>query len=81
MKELGASGLSNFGGAVSMLALATLSVVLRLILRLSARLPITFSDWLIILSLALFAVYCGMMIHCELSWRRSESYYVDLILI
>ena len=67
MKELSKSGFNNLWAAVSMLVLGTVSVGLRLLIRLSTKLPYALSDALIIASLAMLAVYCAMMINCESS--------------
>ena len=64
MKELSKSGFNNLWAAVSMLVLGTVSVGLRLLIRLSTKLPYALSDALIIASLAMLAVYCAMMINC-----------------
>ncbi|KAI1371050.1 hypothetical protein F4677DRAFT_321439 [Hypoxylon crocopeplum] len=62
MDGLSISGSMNFDSAVSMVALAVVSVALRFVIRLSARLPITRSDWLILVALAMDAVYSAIMI-------------------
>lgn len=62
MKTLSQSGLDNLGSTASFLAIGIVSVIIRFSVRCTTRLPITWSDALIVLALASFIVYAALMI-------------------
>ncbi|KAI0849864.1 hypothetical protein F5Y00DRAFT_260969 [Daldinia vernicosa] len=62
MKELSHSGTTNLRAAVSMLALSVVSVTVRLALRRWARIPLSWSDWLILVGLAMIGVNTGLIV-------------------
>ncbi|KAI1140607.1 hypothetical protein F5Y05DRAFT_279533 [Hypoxylon sp. FL0543] len=74
MKDLSSSGFNNLWAAVSMLALAIVSVALRFTIRLSARLSFTWSDWLILVAVVMITVYSALMINCKLPWPSLALY-------
>ncbi|KAI2628558.1 hypothetical protein GGR54DRAFT_587774 [Hypoxylon sp. NC1633] len=63
MKQLSSSGTANLWSAVSMLALSFVSVTLRLVLRRWGSIPLSWSDWLILLGLATVAVNTSLIVH------------------
>ena len=65
MKELSSSGAANLWTAVSMFILGFVAIAIRLAVRLWARIPLTWSDWLIISSLLTIGVYSGFIIQCK----------------
>lgn len=52
---------------IVMLVLAMGSVILRFMERHWSKLPLAWSDWLILLALTYMVVYAGALIHCEFS--------------
>lgn len=52
---------------IVMLVIAVLSVCLRFVARRWSRLPVSWSDWLILLALLYMVVYAGALINCRLS--------------
>lgn len=65
MKELSSSGSGNLWTAVSMFVLGFVCIVIRLAVRVWARIPLTWSDWLIIAGQAAIGVYTGFIIECK----------------
>lgn len=65
MKELSKSGFDNLWTVVSMFILGFVSIAVRLAVRIWAQIPITWSDWLIIASLAAIGVWAGFIIECK----------------
>ncbi|KAI1073698.1 hypothetical protein F5B20DRAFT_586971 [Whalleya microplaca] len=63
MKELSRSGTTNLWSAVSMLALSVVSVTIRLAIRRWGRIPLLWSDWLILLGLATVAVNTSLIVY------------------
>lgn len=64
MKHIGKTGRDNLGAAISMLALAVVSVALRLVVRIITRQWSPLSDGLLLLSLACMAVFAALLIQC-----------------
>ncbi|GLA56387.1 hypothetical protein AtubIFM55763_007454 [Aspergillus tubingensis] len=62
MKHIGKTGRDNLGAAISMLALAVVSVALRLVVRIITRQWSPLSDGLLLLSLACMAVFAALLI-------------------
>lgn len=65
MKELSSSGAGNLWTAVSMFVLGFVAIVIRLAVRVWARIPLTWSDWLIIAGQVAIGVYTAFIIECK----------------
>lgn len=64
MKHIGKTGRDNLGAAISMLALAVVSVALRLVVRIMTRQWSPLSDGLLLLTLACMTVFAALLIQC-----------------
>jgi hypothetical protein len=64
MTSLTPSARHNFAACIVMLVVTTISVLLRIAVRLSLRQAPLLADWLSILAFVLFCAYCGVMINC-----------------
>ncbi|KAI5928774.1 hypothetical protein F4810DRAFT_705706 [Camillea tinctor] len=80
MKELGASGTANFGAAIFMIVISVVSVAIRLALRRWARIPLSWSDWLILFGLAMIIVDTGLILEYIVAGPGPGTYDLNEII-
>ncbi|OTA96301.1 hypothetical protein M434DRAFT_129155 [Hypoxylon sp. CO27-5] len=77
MKQLRSSGAANLWTTVSMLALSIVSVAIRLAIRRWGRIPLSWSDWLILLGVAAIAADTGLIVNYIVNGPGPGTYELE----